>query len=241
MSQRNYSKPGRLELGAILFPGMDQADFTGPFAVLSRLPNSRFHILATTLAPVRDARGLVLKPDKRFSETPSLDLLLVPGGPGVNAVMQDAQTLAFIRCQAKGAKFVLSVCTGALACGAAGLLNGRKATTHWASHHLLRCFGALPVNARVVVDGKLVSTAGVTAGIDGALRVAALLRGKRVAQELQLYLQYAPEPPFNSGTPETAPPPVLKAGRDSLRSVLKERENIIQHITIRNAPRIAGR
>src|SRR6476620_11415932 len=166
-----------LQIGGLLFPELDQADFTGPFEVLSRIPNSTFHILGKSTDPVRDARGLLLTPAKTLSEAPQLDLLLVPGGGGVNAMMEDEAMLTFIRRQAAGARIVMSVCTGALLCGAAGLLKGRRATTHWASFHLLPFFGAIPVNQRVVVDGEMVFAAGVTSGIDGALRVAAELRG----------------------------------------------------------------
>jgi cyclohexyl-isocyanide hydratase len=231
MADLNGSKTERLELGAILFPGMDQADFTGPFEVLSRLPNSRFHILAATMSPVRDARGLVLTPEMLFADAPQLDLLLVPGGGGVNRLMEDADTLAFIRQQAAHAKILMSVCTGALVCGAAGLLRGRKATTHWASHHFLKCFGAIPVDQRVVIDGNYVSTAGVTAGYDGALRVGAILRGEEVARQIQLYLQYAPEPPFDSGTPDSASPEVLAATRLMMGELLEQRRVLIDRLT----------
>ena len=222
-----------LQIGGILFPELDQADFTGPFEVLSRIPNSTFHVLAKIKQPVRDAKGLVLTPEKTLSESPALDVLLVPGGGGVNAVMEDEATLAFVREQAAGARFVFSVCTGALICGAAGLLKGRRATTHWASHHLLNYFGAFPVSERVVIDGNLISAAGVTAGLDGALRVVSLLRGERAAQEIQLYVQYAPEPPFNSGDPETAPAEIVQAGRRALDGLLKNRLVIVQRAAAR--------
>lgn len=166
-----------LHIGAIIFPGLDQTDFTAPFEVLSRIPNSTFHILWKEQVPVRDVKGLILIPEKTLFESPSLDLLLVPGGYGQEALMEDEIVLSFIRQQAIQAKYVFSVCTGALICGAAGLLKGMRATTHWSSFHLLEYFGAIPVNERVVIDGKIVSAAGVTAGIDGALHVAALLRG----------------------------------------------------------------
>src|SRR6266481_7564638 len=152
-----------LHVGGILFPQLDQADFTGPFEILSRIPNSSFHVLAKNKQPVRDAKGLILTPEKMFSESPALDVLLVPGGGGVNAVMEDEAMLSFVREQAAGAKFVFSVCTGALICGAAGLLKGRRATSHWASHHLLKYFGAIPIDERVVMDGRMISAAGVTA------------------------------------------------------------------------------
>ena len=208
-----------LNIGGILFPQMDQIDFTGPFEVLSRIPNSTFHVLWKERAPIRDMRGLWLTPDETLLDAPPLDVLLVPGGYGQEALMEDEAVLSFLREQAAHAICVFSVCTGALLCGAAGLLKGVRATTHWAALHLLEYFGAIPIDARVVVDGKHVSAAGVTAGIDGALRVAALLRGDRIAQQIQLYLEYAPEPPFNSGTPQTAPPEVLQAARDSFREI----------------------
>src|SRR5262249_22134572 len=162
-----------LEIGSLLFEGVDQIDLTGPFEVFSRIPNSTYRIYAKTTAPVRDIRGLRLLPDALLSEAPHLDLLHVPGGFGQEALMDDEDVLAWIRDQAAGARCLFSVCTGALVCGAAGLLGGRRATTHWASMHLLPFFGATAVDERVVADGHFVFAAGVTAGIDGALRVAA--------------------------------------------------------------------
>jgi len=214
---------GHLNIGAIVFPDIDQLDFTGPFEVFSRLPNSSFHILWKERVPVRDMRGLILTPEKTFSETPPLDLLIVPGGYGQEALMDDETVLSFIRKQAGQAKYVMSVCTGALTCGAAGLLRGRKATTNWTVFHLLEYFGAIPVNERVVLDGNYVSTAGVTAGIDGALLVAALLRGPSAAQQIQLYIEYAPQPPFHSLTPKTAAPHLLEAARTAGRSMADAR------------------
>jgi cyclohexyl-isocyanide hydratase len=219
-----------LSLGAILFPGVDQADFTGPFEVLSRLPGSTFHVLGKERGPVRDANGLILTPETTLAEAPPLDLLVVPGGFGVNALLEDEEVLGFLRQSAARARCLFSVCTGALLLGAAGLLRGRRATTHWASFHLLAHFGAFPVDERVVVDGNLVTAAGVTAGFDGALRVAALLRGDRVAQEIQLSLQYAPEPPFDSGTPTTAPPEVVAAVRAGMQEVVEVRRQAAERI-----------
>jgi cyclohexyl-isocyanide hydratase len=222
-----------LQIGAILFPKIDQTDFTGPFEVLSRIPDSTFHVIGKDRTPVRDAKGLILTPEESFDEAPQLDLLVVPGGFGVNALMEDKAVLSFIRRQAAGAKMVLSVCTGALVCGAAGLLKGRRATTHWASHHLLEYFGAIPVRQRMVIDGNFVSAAGVTAGFDGALTVASILRGEQTAEEIQLALEYAPEPPFDSGSPETAPPEVLAAAREALRPVIEARLEIATRVAER--------
>jgi cyclohexyl-isocyanide hydratase len=236
MSDLNQNE--HLEIGAVLFPGMDQADFTGPFEVLSQLPNSGFHVVAKEKTPLRDARGLILTPEKTFAEAPQLDLLIVPGGGGVNGVMEDEAVLGFIRQQALKARMVMSVCTGALVCGAAGLLKGRKATTHWASHHFLERFGAISVHSRVVVDGKMMSTAGVTAGYDGSLQMAALLRGEQVAQRIQLYPEYAPEPPFNSGSPETARAELVQAGWEALRKLLEERAKVVERAAKRLGSRV---
>jgi cyclohexyl-isocyanide hydratase len=219
-----------LQIGSLLFEGLDQIDLTGPFEVLSRIPNSTYRLYGKTTEPVRDLKGLRLTPDAALSGAPQLDVLHVPGGFGQEALMEDTEVLAWIRQQAAGARSVFSVCTGALICGAAGLLKGRRATTHWASFHLLSYFGAIPVNERVVVDGAWVFAAGVTAGIDGALRLAAELRGDEAAQTIQLDMVYAPEPPFSSGTPETAPPAILKQARQSVQALTARRERTARRI-----------
>jgi len=232
-----------LEIGSLLFEGLDQIDLTGPFEVLSRIPNSTYRIYATTLSPLCDIRGLRLTADAMLADAPQLDVLHVPGGFGQEAVMDDAAVLDWVRHQAAGAVCVLSVCTGALICGAAGLLKGRRATTHWAAIHLLPYFGAIPVNQQVVVDGDMVFAGGVTAGIDGALTVAATLRGDEAAQIIQLSMQYAPEPPFNSGTPETAPAAVLAAARQSSQAITTKREATAHRVAQRLGialPAVAG-
>jgi cyclohexyl-isocyanide hydratase len=221
-----------LRIGSLLFEGIDQIDLTGPFEVLSRLPNSTYRLYAKSMAPVRDVKGLRLTPDATLADAPPLDVLHVPGGHGQEALMADAEVLGWIRRQASGACSIFSVCTGALICGAAGLLKGRRATTHWASFHLLPYFGAIPVNERVVVDGAWVFAAGVTAGIDGALRLAAELRGEAAAQAIQLHMVYAPEPPFDSGTPETAPAAVLDGARRSVRAITAQREETARRLAV---------
>lgn len=222
-----------LHIGSLIFPKLDQMDFTGPFEIFSRIPNSTYHIVGKETKPLRDTRGLILVPEKTFSEVPALDLLHIPGGSGQEVLMDDEETLSFVREQAVEARYVFAVCTGALVLGAAGLLKGRKATTHWAAFDLLIYFGGIPVNERVVIDGNLITAAGVTAGIDGALRVAALLRGNQTAQEIQLGIQYAPEPPFNSGTPESAPPEILAVARSRLER--------LSHARFATARRIGAR
>jgi cyclohexyl-isocyanide hydratase len=222
-----------LQIGSLLFEGLDQIDLTGPFEVFARVPNATYRVFAKTTAPVRDVRGLRISPDAALADAPQLDVLHVPGGFGQEALMDDEEVLGWIRRQAAGARCLFSVCTGALICGAAGLLKGRRATTHWAAFHLLPFFGAIPVNERVVCDGDMVFAAGVTSGIDGALRVAAQLRGDEVAQAIQLYMQYAPEPPFNSGTPETAPPAVLEGARLAVKSLTEQREATARRVAAR--------
>ncbi|MBV8795742.1 MAG: DJ-1/PfpI family protein [Hyphomicrobiales bacterium] len=213
-----------LNIGSLMFEDLDQIDLTGPFEVLSRIPNATYRTYAKSPDPVRDLMGLRLTPDATLKEAPQLDILHVPGGRGQEALMEDEEVLGWLRAQAEGAKHILSVCTGALILGAAGLLQGKRATTHWASFHLLPWFGAIPVDERVVVEGKWIFAAGVTAGIDGALRLAAEARGVPAAQRIQLDIAYAPEPPFQSGTPETAPPEILQAARRDMAKLIARRE-----------------
>lgn len=222
-----------LQIGSLVFEGLDQIDLTGPFEVLSRIPNATYRLYDKTGETVRDLKGLRLTPDATLAAAPQLDVLHVPGGFGQEALMEDEEVLGWVRRQAAGAHSIFSVCTGALICGAAGLLKGRRATTHWASFHLLPLFGAIPVNERVVVDGAWVFAAGVTAGIDGALRLAAELRGEAAAQSIQLHMVYAPEPPFNAGTPETAPAAILEAARQSVRDITTRREETAKRIAAR--------
>ena len=222
-----------LKIGSLLFEGLDQIDLTGPFEVLSRLPDSTYAVYGKTTDTVRDMNGLRLTADAALADAPQLDVLHVPGGVGQEALMDDVEVLEWIRWQAAGAHSVFSVCTGALVCGAAGLLLGRRATTHWSAVHLLPYFGAIPVQERVVVDGNWVFAGGVTAGIDGALRLAAELRGERAAQDIQLAMQYAPEPPFDSGTPGTAPTDVLEAAQQSMAAVTARREATARRVAER--------
>lgn len=222
-----------LQIGSLLFEGLDQIDLTGPFEVLSRIPNATYRLYGRSTGPVRDLKGLRLLPDAVLAAAPPLDVLHVPGGVGQQALMEDEEVLGWLQRQAAGAQSVFSVCTGALLLGAAGLLRGRRATTHWASFHLLPYFGAIPVNERVVVDGAWVFAAGVTAGIDGALRLAAELRGNAAAQAIQLHMVYAPEPPFNSGTPDTAPPAILEQARRAVADITARREATARRVAAR--------
>ena len=212
-----------IRVGALVFPKMDQIDLTGPFAVLSRLPNATVKLVWKATDPIRDSRGFGIIPDAKLADAGEIDLLVVPGGPGQDDLMEDEAVLSFIAKRAEAAACVFSVCTGALVCGAAGLLKGKKATTHWASMQFLKYFGATAVDERVVVDGKLVIAAGLTAGIDGALRVAALLRGEAAAKAIQLDTQYAPEPPFDCGRPDKAPKEIVAKQRAAFRPLTEKR------------------
>ena len=211
-------------IGLLLFPRMTQLDLTAPFEVFTKLPGAQVLLLWKTLAPVEADSGLRLLPNATLDDCPQLDVLCVPGGPGVSALMEDASVLTFLRDQARSARFVSSVCTGSLVLGAAGLLRGKRATSHWASRDLLAAFGATPTAGRVVRDGALMTGGGVTAGIDFALTMAAEIAGAAVAQEIQLLMEYAPAPPFNAGTPDTAPPEVLAAVKSRRAGIRAERE-----------------
>ena len=233
------TRPG-LEIGLLLFPRLTQLDLTGPWEVLSRLPGARPRLVWKTCEPVRADSGLSILPDTSFADCPPLDLLCVPGGPGVAALMEDEAVLGFLRRQAEGARYVTSVCTGALVLGAAGLLRGRRATTHWASHDFLAALGAIPVAARVVRDGNVFTGGGVTAGIDFALSIAAEIAGEEAAQAIQLQIEYAPDPPFQAGRPETAPAPVLDRARRGGAAMRAEREALVARVAARLGSAAAG-
>ena len=213
-----------LSVGCLIFERMDQIDFTGPFEVLSRMPDTTVRIIGKELAPIRDVQGLRLTPDLRIAEAGVFDVLLVRGGYGQQTLMHDEEVLDLIRKHVEKEKLLFSVCTGALLCGAAGVLVGRQVTTHWSAAHLMRYYGATLVDARVAVDGNLISAAGVTAGLDAALVLVSLLRGEAAAQEIQLAIEYAPNPIFHSGTPGSAPAEVLESFRRKYEPIGDARE-----------------
>ena len=199
----------RFRSGMLVFPNMTQLDLTGPYEVLARLPGAETLLLWKNLSPVRSEHGLMIVPMAALSSCPPLDLVLVPGGAGINHLIEDAEVLDFLRGVATDARYVVGICTGSLVLGAAGLLRGRRAGTHWMSRDLLRSFGAEPVAERVVPDGKFFTGGGVTAGIDVALTVAAEIAGRATAEAIQLGIEYDPAPPFRSGSPERASPGLL--------------------------------
>jgi cyclohexyl-isocyanide hydratase len=202
MTSNTIDAPFRI--GFLLFPNITQLDLTGPYEVLSQMPRAQLYLVWKTIEPVRSGSGLTILPNAAFADCPQLDLICVPGGAGMNPLLTDAETLDFVRRQAAAARYVTSVCTGALVLGAAGLLKGRRAVTHWMSMDLLKAFGAIPVEERVVIDGNVITGGGVTAGIDFALRVVAEIAGEAAARAIQLGIEYDPLPPFNSGHPRVA-------------------------------------
>ena len=222
-----------LQVGILMFPDLDQLDFTGPFEVLSRMPDASLHLLWKTTAPIKDMMGLVLQPTMALKDAPPLDVLLVPGGYGQLALMDDMEVIDYVREQGERARYVVSVCTGALILGAAGLLKGYRATTHWTAVSLLAHLGAVHVDQRVVVDRNRVTCGGVTSGIDGALALVALLRGEQAAQEIQLYMEYSPAPPFTSGSPGTAPAAVLEAVTKRAEKMLMARTESCKRAAVR--------
>ena len=201
---------GKEQIGMLLYPGMTALDFVGPQYMFAGLMGAKVHHVAKTMAPVVSDTQLALMPTATLAECPrDLDILFVPGGgAGTIAAMRDAELLAFLADRGPRAKLVTSVCTGSLVLGAAGLLQGYKATSHWATRSLLTDVGANPVEARVVHDRNRITGAGVSAGLDMGLAIVGLLRDSVYAQSMQLLAEYAPEPPFNAGTPRTAPPAV---------------------------------
>ncbi len=198
-----------MRIGLALFPGLCQLDMTGPHEVLVRLPGAQVEVVAKTNAPVITDRGLTITPDVALKDAPQYDVFVMPGGPGQQDLMADADWLGFLQAQATGAGVMMGVCTGALVMGAAGLLSGYKATTHWSCHDLLALLGAEPVDRRVVIDRDRLTAAGVTSGIDGALALAEMLCGREVAERIQLAMEYQPEPPTRAGSPHTAPAALL--------------------------------
>jgi cyclohexyl-isocyanide hydratase len=217
-------------VGMILFPRLTQLDLTGPYEVFARLPDTRVVLTAARREPVASEHGLAILPDTTFGEAPPADVLFVPGGNGVNALLRDRDFLAFLRRQGEQANYVTAVCTGALLLGAAGLLHGYRATTHWLSLDLLPLLGAVPVAERVVHDRNRLTGAGVTAGIDLALTIAAVLHGEDTARRIQLLLEYDPSPPFCCGSPRTADPATVAAVQGGRQHIQEERRRLLERL-----------
>lgn len=206
-----------MNVAILLFDGITALDCVGPSDVLAHVPGLDVTFVGKdTTAKRVDTGVLALLPDKALAEFPNPDIVLVPGGPGTQLLMEDKAVLDWIRTAHETSTWTMSVCTGALVLGAAGLLDRKRATTAWVELPLLETFGATVVEERYVRDGKLLTTAGVTAGIDGALYLAAQIAGTEVAKTIQLALQYDPEPPFDCGSPRKASPELIERARTGI-------------------------
>ena len=213
----------RFRIVEAVYPGMTQLDFTAPHTVFSRIPETETIVASERGGPVESDGGLVFAGTRPLAEIDRCDLLFFPGGMGATEVINNPAFMAEARRLAAGARYLTSVCTGSLILAAAGLLQGRRAACHWAWRDMLTLFGAIPDRDRVVRDGNIITGGGVTAGMDFALVVAAEIAGTRVAQGLQLALEYAPAPPFDCGVPETAPPEVLADVKGRMQPILPKR------------------
>jgi len=201
--------PTPLQIGLVIFPKVTQLDLTGPLQVFSSVPGATVHLIWKQIEPVATDSVMVLTPTISFADCPQLDVICVPGGAGIDDMVNDAEMLDFLRVQAAGAQYITSVCTGALVLGAAGLLKGYRATTHWTAMDLLAPFGAMTAKTRVSVDRNRITGGGVTAGIDFALTLVSIMVDQKTAEMIQLRLEYNPAPPFDAGSPDTAPPEIV--------------------------------
>jgi cyclohexyl-isocyanide hydratase len=224
-----------LQIGLVIFPKVTQLDMTGPLQVFSSLPGAKVHLIWKRIEPVASDSVLTLTPTTTFADCPQLDVICVPGGAGTDDMVNDEEMLDFLRRQAGGAKYITSVCTGSLVLGAAGLLRGYRATTHWTAMEFLGEFGAVPTRSRVCVDRNRVTGGGVTAGIDFALTLVSILVDRPTAEAIQLRLEYNPAPPFNSGSPDAAPPEVLARMRERIAVTQPRRSEAIHRAAARLA------
>lgn len=220
----------RRRIGMLIFPRLTQLDMTGPYEVLARLPNTSVDLVARSAEPVTTDRGMQIVPTVTYADCPPLDVVMVPGGPGQQDLMEDEAALDFLRKQAACATYVTSVCTGSLVLAAAGLLKGKRATCHWAAIDHLALLGAIPVRERVVIDGNIMTGAGVASGIDFALALAAILDGDEVAREIQLQIEYDPAPPFNSGSPRTASRETIETVKTRMAKLNDERRTVAMRV-----------
>lgn len=198
-----------LQIGLMVFPQVTQLDLTGPLQVFSSVPGAEVHLIWKNMEPVPSDSVLAMTPTVTFADCPQLDVICVPGGYGTDSLLGDDEVLGFLRKQAEGARYITSVCTGSLVLGAAGLLKGYRATTHWSAVEALPLFGATLSRERVCIDRNRITGGGVTAGIDFALTLVATLVDRATAEMVQLRLEYNPAPPFDAGSPDTAPAEVL--------------------------------
>jgi len=222
-------------IGMVVFPGFELLDLAGPLDVFARAPDVKALTIAQTRELVLPDLAPAIAPDVTFDDAPPLDVLFVPGGHGIGASFANDKLLDFVATRAKTAQYITSVCTGALLLGVAGLLKGRKATTHWRYLDLLKLLGAKPVSKRVVEDGNLITGAGVTAGMDFGFALVARLRGADTAKRLQLGLEYDPDPPFRAGHPSVADKADVETYVRDTTARYDERERLIRDAVTRRA------
>jgi cyclohexyl-isocyanide hydratase len=223
-----------LQIGLLVFPKVTQLDLTGPVQVFSSVPGAQLHLIWKRIEPVPSDSVLTLTPTTTFADCPQLDVICVPGGYGTDDLLNDEEVLAFLRRQAEGAKFVTSVCTGSLVLGAAGLLRGYRAATHWSAMDQLPAFGATPTKTRVCIDRNRVTGGGVTAGIDFALTLVSILVDRPTAEAIQLRLEYNPAPPFSSGSPDTAPPEIVARVKERIAPFQARRREAVARAALRS-------
>jgi cyclohexyl-isocyanide hydratase len=228
-----FPMPAPLQVGLLVFPKVTQLDFTGPLQVFSSVPGAKVHLVWKRIEPVTSDSVMVLTPTTTFADCPQLDVVCVPGGAGSDDLLSDEEVLAFLRRQAEGAKYVTSVCTGSLVLGAAGLLNGYRAATHWSAIDNLAAFGATPAKVRVCVDRNRITGGGVTAGIDFALTLVEMLVDRKTAEAIQLRLEYNPVPPFNAGSPDTAPAETLALMKERIAPQQARRKEAVARAAAR--------
>ena len=222
-----------LQIGLVMFPKVTQLDMTGPLQVFAALPGAKLHLIWKRIEPVASDSVLTLTPTTTFADCPQLDVICVPGGAGTNDMVNDEEMLIFLRKQAEGTKYITSVCTGSLVLGAAGLLRGYRAATHWTAMEFLEPFGAIPANTRVCIDRNRITGGGVTAGIDFALTLVSILVDRKTAEMIQLGLEYNPAPPFNAGSPEIAPADVLASMKERLSATQPRRSEAMHRAAAR--------
>jgi cyclohexyl-isocyanide hydratase len=222
-----------LSVGMVLYPLLTQLDLAGPYEVFARMPRTDVHLIATSPEPIPSEHGLTIAPTTGFDSAPPLDVLFVPGGPGQQLVMEDERFVSFLRKHGREARYVTAVCTGSLLLGAAGLLQGYRATTHWMFLELLRPLGAEPASERVVVDRNRITGGGVTAGIDFGLVVAAELFEEEMAKKIQLSIEYDPTPPFDGGSAKSAEAALVKSVSELGRELFENRRRQVERVAAR--------
>lgn len=216
-----------MNIGMLVFPDITAIDYVAPADLLVRIPGAQLKLVWKHTNPIRTELGWEFRATHDFDTCGQLDMLVVPGGPGVSSLMEDKEVLRFLVNQGERAKWIVGICTGPLVLGAAGLLEGYEATCHWASHELLPMAGAIAVDQRVVVDRNRITGAGMTSGIDCALRMIALASSAEVAQGVQLFAEYDPQPPFDTGSPHKAPTPLVQEMREKVAPIIEARRAVL--------------